>query len=254
MAAPSLAPLWGRRVVLSRLGIQGARVRIRAFAQGGDDLPRLRGGRGAGLEVRIERLTVERSELLLEHARVPLDLDLPRFRGRLSARRTGGLEGTLAFGPGAARFGGGPALPVATTMDVILDGRALTVTSAHLTAKGTDLAYNGRLRFETPPQGAFALSGRVDLDTLDRHVLRTDFGLGGVGVFDGRLGITGSRFRLDGTMEGGEGACKGVPVPRFAGRVRWSEAGLELRGLDVETLGGHATLDIDVPRGRGVAR
>jgi len=254
VATPSLAPLWGRRIDLSRLLIQGAKIRINAFAEGGDDLPRFGGVRGGGVQVRIERLTIERGEMVLDHERVPLDLDLPRFRGHLDARRSGALEGNLAFGPGEARFGEAPPLAVGTEMDVILDGALITVESAHLTARGTDIAYNGRIRIASRPVGDFALSGLVDLGILDRHVLRTGFDLRGAGRYEGRLDVEGSRFRLAGSMEGSEGSFTGVPVPRFAGQVAWNETGLHIRDLGVTTLGGAAHLDIDVPRRPGLAR
>ena len=254
VATPSLAPFWGRRVDLSRLLVQGPTIRINAFPEGGDDLPRFGESRGGGLEVRIQQLTIERGELVVDHERIPLDLDLPRFRGRLSARRSGVLEGNLAFGPGEARFGDAAPLAVGTEMDVLLDGSLVTVESAHLTARGTDIAYNGRIRLSSRPVGDFALSGLVDLGILDRHVLRTGFELRGAGRYEGRLGIEGSRFHLEGRMEGEDGAFTGVPVPRFSGDVTWSEAGLFLRGLDLSTLGGSAHLAIEVPRRPGLAR
>jgi len=254
VASPSLAPLWGRRVDLARLIIQGAKVRINAFAGGGDDLPRFGGGRGGGCHVGIQRLTIEGGEIVVDHERIPLDLELPRFRGRLAARRSGSLEGNLAFGPGEARFGTAPALQVGTEMDVVIDGALVTVASAHLTARGTDLAYNGRIRIAGRPVGNFALSGLVDLGILDRHVLGTGLELRGAVRCDGRLDVQGSRLRLDARTEGSEGSFLGIAVPRFAGAVAWNETGLHIRGMELSALGGSARIDVDLSRRPSQAR
>ncbi len=40
---------------------------------------------------------------MLNHERVPLDLDLPRFEGRLAGRAEGGVAGHVSFGPGALK-------------------------------------------------------------------------------------------------------------------------------------------------------
>ena len=253
VAAPALSPFWVGRVVLSRLLIQGAQVRVHALAEGGDDLPRIRGGSG-GLGIRIERLTVERGELLLNHERIPLDLDLPAFRGRLALQRAGSLAGTVAFGPGEARFGLAAPFPVATEMDLILDGPNIAVTAAHLTARGTDIAYSGRLSLASPLHGEMSLSGMADLGVLDRHVARTGLDLEGSGRFDGRLSFDASHFAIEGTTKGHDGLCKGVSVPSFMGRVAWDETLLRIHDLEVSTLGGTARLEIEVPWRGGQAR
>src|SRR5262249_26007362 len=84
LGAPSLAPLRGRRLVLSRVRLEGPRIHIHAFPDpprgpGGDDIPRLGGGSGGGLDVSINRLVIQGGEFSLDHERVPLDLDLPDF-------------------------------------------------------------------------------------------------------------------------------------------------------------------------------
>ncbi|MFI5182759.1 MAG: translocation/assembly module TamB domain-containing protein [Vicinamibacteria bacterium] len=253
VAAPALSPFWVGEVVLSRLVIQGAQVRVHAFAGGGDDLPHIRGGAG-GLGIRVQRLTFERGDLLLNHERIPLDLDLPAFRGRLALQRAGSLGGALAFGPGEARFGEGPPLSMGTEMDLILDGSNVTVTAAHLTARGTDLAYSGRLSLASPLHGEMTLAGVADLGVLDQYVARTGLDLRGSGRFEGRLAIESSRFAVEGAIEGRDGSFRGVGVPRFAGRVAWSDEMLRIRDLDVSVLGGTARLDVDVPGKRGQAR
>ena len=49
-------------------------------------------------------------EFQLDHERVPLDLDLPEFKGRLQGRAEGGVEGHLSFEPGRLRVGSAPEL------------------------------------------------------------------------------------------------------------------------------------------------
>ena len=101
---PSLAPWRGDHIALARVRLEGLKLRIHAFPSpplgpGGDDLPKLGasgGGRG-GIGLSIERLVVVGGEFLLDHDRVPLDLDLPDFHGRLLGRAEGGVAGHLSF-------------------------------------------------------------------------------------------------------------------------------------------------------------
>ena len=252
---PSLAPLRGRRLVLSRVTLEEPRIRIHAFpdppkGRGGDDIPRLGGGGGSrrGLDVSIGRLVIQGGEFRLDHDRVPLDIDLPDFRGRLQGRPDGGLQGRVSFGPGPLRFGTAPELPIGTDIDLSYHRGLLSVESARLYGEGTDLAYTGRLRFSGRPQGQFNLKGPVDLRLLDKHVLRSGFGLEGASRFDGVLSVDGSRLRIEGRMDGTVGRFLGEDVPSYAGDVSYDgTSGLRLRGLNLESLGGRGTLDVDVP-------
>ncbi len=252
---PSLAPLRGRRLVLSRVKLEGPQIRIHAYpdpplGRGGDDIPRLggSGGRGGGLDVSIARLVIQGGEFRLDHDRVPLDLDLPGFHGRLQGRPGGGLQGHVSFGPGPLRFGNAPELPIGTEIDLSFYRGQLTVDAARLYGEGTDLTYTGRLRFSGRPQGQFNLEGQVDLRLLERHVLRSGLGLEGASRFDGVLSVDGSRLRIEGRMEGTAGRFLGVDVPRYASDVAYDgPSGLRLRGLELESLGGRATLEVDVP-------
>jgi hypothetical protein len=235
---------WDRKVVLSMLRIERPRIRVNAFESGGDDIPPM-GTRGeGGAEARIERLTIERGEFILNHERVPLDLDLPRFRGRLASRRPGVLAGTVAFGMGTARFGTSPAFPVGTDMDLVLEGRRLTVEAGRLRAPETNLTYRGQIQIAARPQGQLVLGGTVDLAMLDAHVMRTGFGLRGRGRYDGTATVDGSRLRLKGRLQGTEGVFDGVPVPRYAGEVAWDSEGVHLRRFEVHALGGTAALEV----------
>jgi translocation and assembly module TamB len=85
-------------------------------------------------------------------------------------------------------------------------------------------------------------------------VVQSGLDLEGTGRFDGHLVMDAGRFDLDGRVEGKDGAFKGVSVPRFSGRVTWTQAALGLRDLDFSTLGGSAHLEIQVPRRGGQAR
>jgi hypothetical protein len=250
---PSYAPLRGDRIVLSRVRVEGLRLRIHAFPDpplgpGGDDIPHLALGGGGGLQLAIERLVLVGGELQLDHARVPLDLDLPDFRGRLSGRPDGGLAGRLSFRPGRLRMGDAPELPVGTEIDLLLDRGVLTVQGARLQAENTDLAYSGRLRLSGRPQGQLRLAGDVDLALLERHVFRSGLGFLGKARFGGLLSIDGSRLRIEGRMDGTGAGFMGVPVPRFATRLSYDgTSGLVLRDLTLAALGGSGTLDVDVP-------
>ena len=251
---PSVAPLRGNRVVLSRVRVEGPRLRIQAFPSpplgpGGDDIPRIGGGsRGAGLQVAIQRLVIVGGEFTLNHERVPLDLDLPDFRGRLEGRPEGGLAGHVSFGPGQLKMGSAPELPVGTEVDVVVHRGVVDVQGARLFAEKTNLAYHGRIRLAGRPQGQLSLAGPVDLAVLEKHVFRSGLGFEGASRWEGILSIDGSRLRLEGRMEGKVGAFMGVAVPRFAGWLSYDgTAGLVMRDLDVDALGGAARLAIDVP-------
>jgi hypothetical protein len=251
---PSLAPLRGNRIVLSRVRVEGLRLRIHAFPSpplgpGGDDLPKIGGGgRGGGLQVAIQRLVLVGGEFLLNHERVPLDLDLPDFQGRLAGRPEGGLAGHLSFQPGRLKMGAAPELPVGTEIDVVVHRGILDVQAARLVAEKTNLAYHGRIRLAGRPQGQLSLEGPVDLAILERHVFRSGLGFEGAARWNGQLAIDGSRLRIEGRMEGTGGAFQGVAVPRFAGWLSYDgTSGLVMRDLDVDALAGSARLAIDVP-------
>ncbi len=251
---PSFAPLRGNRLVLSRVRVEGLRLRINAFPSpplgpGGDDIPKMGGGgRGGGLQVAIQRLVIVGGEFLLNHERVPLDVDLPDFHGRLSGRPEGGLAGHISFEPGRLKMGEAPDLPVGTEIDVVVHRGVVEVEGARLVAEKTNLAYRGRIRLAGRPQGQLSLEGPVDLAVLERHVFRSGLRFEGAARWNGLLSIDGSRLRIEGRMEGTGGAFMGVAVPRFAGWLSYDGTqGLVLRDLDVDALGGSGRLAVDVP-------
>jgi len=251
---PSVAPWRGDHIALSRVRLEGLTLRIHAFPSpplgpGGDDIPKLGGGGGrGGLGVSIERLVIVGGEFLLDHDRVPLDLDLPEFKGRLLGRAEGGVEGHLSFEPGRLRVGSGPELAVGTEIDVIVNRGVVDVQGARLFADNINLAYQGRIRFTGRPQGQLTLEGPVDLAVLERHVFRSGLGFAGAAHWAGLLTIDGSRLRIEGRMQGQNGSFRGVNVSRFASWLSYDgTSGLVMRDLDVETLGGSARLAIDVP-------
>jgi hypothetical protein len=251
---PSLAPWRGDHIALSRVRLEGLTLRIHAFPSpplgpGGDDIPKLGGGGGrGGLGVSIERLVIVGGEFQLDHERVPLDLDLPEFKGRLLGRTEGGVEGHLSFEPGRLQVGSAPELKVGTEIDVIVNRGVVDVQGARLFADNINLAYQGRIRFTGRPQGQLTLEGPVDLAVLERHVFRSGLGFAGAAHWAGLLTIDGSRLRIEGRMQGQNGSFRGVSVPRFASWLSYDgTSGLVMRDLDVETLGGSARLAIDVP-------
>jgi translocation and assembly module TamB len=254
---PSIAPWRGDRIVLSRVRLQGMRLRIRAFPSpplgpGGDDIPKLGGGGGrggrAGLSVAVERLVIVGGEFILDHERVPLDLDLPEFHGRLLGHPEGGVAGHISFEPGRLKMGSGPELRLGTEIDVIVRRGVVDIQGARAFAENINLAYHGRIRLAGRPQGQLSLDGPVDLAVLERHVFRSGLGFAGAARWAGLLSIDGSRLRIEGRMQGEEGSFMGAKVPRFATWLSYDgTSGLVMRELDVETLGGKALLSVDVP-------
>ena len=250
---PSFAPLRGNRLVLSRVRIEGLRLRIHAFPSpplgpGGDDIPKFGGGRGGGLQVAIQRFVIVGGEFILNHERVPLDLDLPNFHGRLASRPEGGLAGHISFEPGWLKMGTAPELPFGTEIDVFVHRGVVEVEGARVVAEKTNLAYRGRIRLSGRPQGQLSLEGPVDLAVLEKHVFRSNLGFAGAAQWNGLLSIDGSRLRIEGRVEGTGGAFMGVAVPRFASWLSYDGTdGLVMRDLDLDALGGSALLAIDVP-------
>jgi autotransporter translocation and assembly factor TamB len=251
VVTPGLAPRLDGRVVLARVELARPVIRINAWAEGGDDIPRLGVGSGAGVELRVRRLQILDGALVVNHRRVPLVADLPDFSGRLSQRRGGVLGGRLSFAPGRLRLGELPELPVGTDVELELDGVEIDVTKAHLRARNTDLAYRGKVRLRGEPALDVEMDGRVDLGVLDRHVVPTGFELGGAASFQGRVALDHSQLLVKGELRGEAGVFDGVPVPRFRGQVEKDARGVWIRGLEAELLDGRGRFDIDVPARRG---
>ncbi len=245
---PSLQSLWsGRTIVLRQLRLERPVVRIHAYPQGGDDIPRMGGGAGGGVGFRIQRLVLANGAFVLDHERVPLDLDLPDFDGRLFNQGGRVLEGRVAFAPGRLQFGSLPPLPVGTELTLTLDGPHVRAREGHLRARGTDLAYTGELLLRGRPTGVFNLRGPIDLEMLDTHVTRTGFGMKGDGRFDGRLKVEGSRLDIEGRLSGVAGEFDGVSVPTFDTWLTRDARGLQLRGLEISALDGRGRLDLELP-------
>jgi hypothetical protein len=96
-------------------------------------------------------------EVHIDDTRVPLRLDLPRFRGRLGTR-DGKLRGHVACGPGPAVVGEGPPLDVGLEADVALDPDSIN---------GIDLAiYYER---ECPHCRVILISGHAGAADLQAH-------------------------------------------------------------------------------------
>jgi len=246
VAVPRLAQLLGRRLDLAELRLEQPSIRIHAFAEGGDDIPRMGGGGGGGFELRIDRLAIRDGEFLLDHRRVPLDLELPDFRGGLM-RRGGPLTGRLSFGPGRMRFGEAPPFPFGVDLDLEIRGSLLDVSNGRIWTDRIELACDGEIQLARRPTGRFGLYGRVDLDELDRHVMRTGFDIKGIGDWIGGFAFEGSQLEIVGDVEGRDGEFAGVPVPRYSSHVEWRDGGVRFSELRVQTLDGEGTLDIDLP-------
>ncbi len=254
IVAPSLVPRFDGRVVLARVELQRPVVRINAWTEGGDDIPRAAARPGAGIELRVRRLQILDGALVLNHRRVPLVADLPDFNGRLGSRRGGTLSGRLSFAPGRLRLGDLPELPVGTDVELDLDGAEIEVKDAHLRAQNTDLAYRGRVRLRGDPAFELTMNGRVDLAVLDRHVVHTGFELAGAASFQGRVVLDRSQLRVSGDLQGGPGVCDGVPIPHFRAQVEKDERGVRIRSLEAGLLDGSGRFDIEVPAAGGPVR
>jgi autotransporter translocation and assembly factor TamB len=246
VAVPRLAQLLGRRLDLAELRLEQPSIRINAFPEGGDDIPRMGGGGGGGFELRIDRLAIRDGEFVLDHRRVPLDLELPDFRGGL-VRRAGPLAGRLSFGPGRMRFGEAAPFPIGVDLELEIRGSLLDVSNGRIWTDRMELACDGEIELARRPKGSFGLYGRVDLDELDRHVMRTGFDIKGVGDWIGGFAFEGSQLEIVGDVKGRDGEFDGVPVPRYSAHVEWRDGGVRFSELDVETLDGTGTLEIDLP-------
>jgi translocation and assembly module TamB len=252
VATPRLRPLWHRRTELAALTIRGAVVRVNAWEDGGDDIPKLAPGAAGREGIRIGRLLIEDSGVEVNHERVPLDVDLPEFNGRLEGTR-GELRGHVSFGPGEVRFGENPPLPFTVQADLALRGARLVVETGRIEAERTSLTYRGALEV-APLRGDFEVHGPVDLGVLESHVVHTGFDLRGRARYDGTATLSGSRLRLSGQIEGDAGSFDGIPVPHYAGRVAWDRDGVHVNGLELLTLGGSARVDVEVPPAPGRSR
>jgi hypothetical protein len=194
-------------------------------------------------------------EFILNHMRVPLDLDLPDFHGRLSGRPEGGLAGHISFEPGRLKMGTAPELPFGTEVDVAVHRGVLDVQGGRAVAENTNLAYRGRIRLSGRPQGQLSLKGPVDLAVFEKHVFRFRLGLAGAAQWDGLLSIDGSRLRIEGCVVGVGGDFMGVAVFVFAGWLSYDGTdGLVMRDLDLDALGGSARFAVDVPPSTSPAR
>ncbi|MCM2254388.1 MAG: translocation/assembly module TamB [Vicinamibacteria bacterium] len=249
---PALETLGGPLLAFERVRIEGLRLHLRAFAEGGDDIPKpqRKTKGGGGPQIRIRRLTIEDGEFILDHKRVPLELDLPDFRARLSQGRAGALLGQIGFGTGRMRFGQNPEFPIGTEIDVRIEGPDLFVQEGHLRAPGTDLRYTGQIRIQARPTGRFELAGPISLGLLDDHLMRTGFGIQADGRFKGTVTVNGSQLGVQGELSGTNGVFDAVPVERFRGDIRWDHEGVHLKGLELHTLGGSGVVDLIVPPGK----
>ncbi len=224
---PNLAPFRGNRIVLSRVRIEGLRLRINAFPDppagpGGDDIPKLGGPRRGGIQIGIEQAGAG-GRRVHPRARPGPARDrparLPRPTGGPPRGRAGGallVPARLA----EARLGA-PPIPVGTEIDMVFHRGVLTVAGARLRAENTNVTYHGRLRFSGRPQGQLQLEGAIDLAVLERHIFRSGLGFAGAAHWNGLLSIDGSRLRIEGRMSGTNGRFMGVAVPRFAGALAY---------------------------------
>ena len=247
---PSPLSLFATRTVLSRVRLEKPVLHMAAFADGTSNLPAAGDGSAGRGEVRIRRFIVEGGEIVVDHERIPLDLDLPDLQARLTSRRDGGVGGPVSFAPGTLRFGKAPVLPFGLSANIEWRGRRVGLTDGKLAARDTALDLSGELFLEGGIRGLLSLRGRVDVGELDQHVFRTGLNLRGRGTWNGRTTIDGSTIRFEGRLDARDGAFDGVAVERCAMDVDWDGTDLRLRRLAAAALGGTGELEVDVPTNR----
>ncbi len=248
---PSALTVFSANPVLSRVRLEKPRFHIAAFAGGGSNLPEGRDPGRRRREIRIRRFVVEGGEIVVDHERIPLELDLPDLQARLTTRRQGAVGGAVSFAPGRLRFGKAPVLPLGLTADVEWRGRRVGLSDGRLRAKNTNLGLTGELFLEGGVRGLFRLDGGVDLQELDRHVFQTGLDLSGRGSWKGLTTFDGSTVRFEGHLAARNGSFDGVAVSQCSMDVDWDGTDLRMRNLAVATLGGEGRLEVDVPTSTG---
>lgn len=248
---PSPLTVFSSRPVLSRVHLERPRLFIAAYTDGTSNLPAPPDRSGPPRQIRIRRFVVEGGEIVVDHARIPLEMDLPDLQTELVARRGRGVAGSVSFAPGRLKFGEATPLPFGLSADIEWLGRRVGLSNGRARAKRTDLAVAGEIFLKGGVRGVLNLDGAVDVGELDRHVFRTGLRLEGRGSWVGRTSIDGSTIRFEGHLDARDGAFDSVAISRCVMDVDWDGSDVRLRNVSAATLGGSGLLDADVPTGSG---
>ena len=204
---PRLRPLWDRRAVLSRLRIERPAVRVHAFEEGGDDIPRLRpGGRRRRARCASAGWSSRAASWCSTTSACRSTSTCPASAAAWRSGPRGARRAALASARATARFGYGPAArPSRTEMDLApatAPPRAwsparLRAPSAPTSPTAASCSWRrgrGRARPST---------GRSTWACSTATCCAPGFGLEGARALRG-LGArsTGSRLRLKGRLDG----------------------------------------------------
>jgi autotransporter translocation and assembly factor TamB len=243
------------RILLRGLELDRPQFSVRVLPDGSTDLPKTGPGSGSSSSRRVSigRIQIRSGDLFLNDQRIPLDLVLPSFEAFLVADAQGGLKGDLSAGPGPLRFGDLPAEDARVAVGLRFGDARLSLDSGSFRSAGTDLSLAGELDLHQAPKGEIRLSGPFDLENFERSMVRTGLELKGLARSQAALSIDGERWTLVGTLRGQQGSYQSIPIDAFETDFWWDGSDLRFRGLNLEALGGKASLDVQVPKNAAVS-
>ena len=249
--ALSFRSLFTTRILLRGLEIERPRMSLTVFPDGSTDLPGMDSSGGpSSRQVSIEKLVVNKGELLLNDQKIPLDLDWPNFEASLLADAKSLLKGDLSAGPGPMRFGDLPAQDARFEMGIRFADSTLFIDRGSFSgAGGTTLSLSGSLDFHKAPKGELRFAGPFDLETFDQRVIATGLDLKGIVQTRAVLVIGDGKLALTASVKGQSGSFDSIPLDGLSTNLEWDGSDLRLKDLVVGAFDGKASLDVALPRG-----
>jgi hypothetical protein len=237
--AAELGELGKSIVTLRRVELDGLDLALEFRADGSDNLPRLRGSGGRGLQVVIGGLAIENSRLRLDHQVVPLELVASAVQARLVGTGRHGLDGTVAAQAVSMTLPDAQPLELAVAARVRLDGDRLGLSRVRVTGRDlfatadgeVSLARGGGVRFDA------TLTTRGEL--LDRlGWLHGE--IAGAAEFAGEVAWTPAEWHVAGRLSSPQLTIVDFALAEIAAdlrvtkqgaravveRARWAEGGL----------------------------
>ncbi len=247
--ALSFRSLFTHKILLRRFELDQPRISLQVLPDGSTDLPRMVSTGASSREVSIGSVVIHEGDLFLNDQRIPLEIFWPNFEASLAADEKSLLQGTVSAGPGPMRVGALPAEDARFELSLRFADSNLVIDQGLLVFAGTNLSLAGKVDLHQEPQGEIRLSGPFDLGAFDRSVVRTGLGLKGVAQTRAVLSIRGEKIELSGRLNGRDASVSSIPVDAFAVNVSFDGSNLSLKELDLEAIGGHSLLDVEVPEG-----
>ncbi|HRB11444.1 MAG TPA: hypothetical protein PKU70_00400, partial [Vicinamibacteria bacterium] len=249
--ALSFRSLFTTRILLRGLEIERPRMSLTVFPDGSTDLPGMDSSGGpSSRQVSIEKLVVNKGELLLNDQKIPLDLDWPNFEASLLADAKSLLKGDLSAGPGPMRFGDLPAQDARFEMGIRFADSTLFIDRGSFSgAGGTTLSLSGSLDFHKAPKGELRFAGPFDLETFDQRVIATGLDLKGIVQTRAVLVIGDGKLALTASVKGQSGSFDSIPLDGLSTNLEWDGSDLRLEDLMVGAFDGKASLDVVLPHG-----